>query len=171
MDWKRVYCAECLTDLAPKNNVSGGERYLNKMDPSVQVECLIAFPFSAFPSFMVKAHSDHKEITQVVDYIMAKSVHQEHLSFATLAAARKNKSIPWVYQVHTFYWVIFRCDLINDEILTMLLKAGLVDPGKHQVEIIRRYRNLWKNIEVPPAPQVLYQYTESHRLARQNTLS
>ena len=43
--------------------------------------------------------------------------------------------------------VIFLCEWINAEIVSIIIKAGLVYPDKHQIEIIRRYPHLWKPLE------------------------
>ena len=46
-----------------------------------------------------------------------------------------------------FYWPILLCDWFNVEIITMIFKAGLVDPTQNQFEI-RRCQQLWKNEEI-----------------------
>ena len=148
MACKVVNWAECLTRLALKNNVRGVQRYVNNMDRRVPMELVITIPFSVFPRFNVKGHNMHQEITQVVDYIMSKSAHNEQLSFVITAAARKDASTTWAYEVHPFYWPIFLCDWIDVEIVTMVLMAGLVDPTKNQFEIIRRYPEQWKHEEI-----------------------
>ena len=43
---------------------------------------------------------------------------------------------------------IFLCDWINFEIVTISLKAGLVDATQNQFNIIRRYAQLWKHEEI-----------------------
>ena len=148
MPCNRVNCAECLTPLALMNNLRGVQRYLNNMDRSVPMEALITIPFSAFPRFIVKGHNDFKEISKVGDYILTKSAHQEHLSFATLCAARQDNTIQWAYEAHHFYWAILHCDWINVEIVTTILKAGIVDPTQNQLEIILRYPAMWKHQEI-----------------------
>ena len=74
--------------------------------------------------------------------MLTKSANQEHLSFATLAAAGEDNTILSAYEVHPFYWAILHYDWVNVEIVTMILKAGLVDPTHNQFEIICRYQQI-----------------------------
>ena len=89
MDWKRVTCAETISRLALKKNDCGVHRYIINMDPNLPMESLIRLPFSAFRSFVVMGHNDHKEITQVVDYIWTKAAPSGAPVFRDLGCCSK----------------------------------------------------------------------------------
>ena len=63
----------------------------------------------------------------MVDMILTKSTHQDHLSVAELVARRQNTKVRWRNAVHQMYLVLLNFDSVNNKIVTMIPQSGIVD--------------------------------------------
>ena len=107
--------------MAINNDVQGVEQYLQKLEHTLDMD--ITIPRSNLQRDIKEWRDIHKEMSEVVEYILRKEGSREHLSFHAIMAAEPEY---WDYAVYPFYLILLKCDWIKSEILQTILK--FIDP-------------------------------------------
>ena len=124
-----------------KNQTPRVKQFLAHLDKCHPFDPSLVVPFSSLPRFIRYSHNEEKDLRQVVEYLLLNP-NEPHLSFDELSAALLDPNQQWEYQVRPYNTIIFQCENVDPDLVTMILTPDYTAFEMHH-EIWRVYVNSW----------------------------